>query len=67
MNGFIALFKKELKEQYRTHRFLIVGAIFTLFGIGTPLLLKFLPKLLELSGENLQITITPPTAIQSFR
>ena len=66
MNGFVALFKKELKEQYRTHRLLIVGAIFTLFGNGTPLLLKFLPEILKLSGENLQITITPPTAVQSF-
>ena len=66
MNGFVALLKKELKEQYRTHRLLIVGAIFTFFGIGTPLLLKFLPELLELSGENLQITFTPPTAVQSF-
>lgn len=66
MNGFVALLKKELKEQYHTHRFLIVGAIFTLFGVGTPLLLKFLPEILKLSGENLQITYTPPTAVQSF-
>ncbi len=66
MSGFVALLKKELKEQYRTHRFLIVGAIFTLFGIGTPLMLKFLPEILKLSGENLQITFTPPTAVQSF-
>lgn len=66
MTGFVALLKKELKEQYRTHRILIVGAIFTLFGIGTPLLLKFLPEILKLSGETIQIQVAPPTAMQSF-
>ena len=66
MTGFGALLKKELREQYRTHRILIVGSIFALFGIGTPLLLKFLPELLKLSGENIQIQVLPPTAIQSF-
>ena len=66
MKGFIALLKKEFKEQYRTHRLLIVGAIFTLFGIGTPLLLKFLPEILKLSGETIQIQVSTPTAVQSF-
>ena len=66
MTGFVALLKKELKEQYRTHRLIIVGVIYVLFGIGTPLLLKFLPEILKLSGENLQIIYTPPTAVQSF-
>ena len=66
MTGLTALIKKEIKEQYRTHRILIVGAIFILFGISTPLLLKFLPELLKLSGENIQIIYTPPTAVQSF-
>ena len=66
MSGITALIRKEIKEQYRTHRLIIVGAIFVLFGIGTPLLLKFLPEILKLSGENLQIIYTPPTAVQSF-
>jgi ABC-2 type transport system permease protein len=66
MTGFGALLKKELREQYRTHRFLIVVAIFTLFGIGTPLLLKFLPEILKLSGETVQIQVSAPTAVQSF-
>jgi ABC-2 type transport system permease protein len=66
MKGYISLLKKELREQYRTHRLLIVIAIFTLFGIGTPLLLKFLPEILKLSGETIQIQVSAPTAVQSF-
>ena len=66
MKGFVTLLKKELREQYRTHRLLIVIAIFALFGIGTPLLLKFLPEILKLSGETIQIQVSAPTAVQSF-
>ena len=66
MTGFTALLKKEIWEQWRTHRFLIVGVIFTFFGIGTPLLLKFLPEILKLSNETMRIEIPPPTAIQTF-
>ena len=66
MTGLTALIKKELKEQYRTHRLLIVGTIFALFGISTPLLMKFLPEILKLSNETMQIQVSPPTAIQSF-
>jgi ABC-2 type transport system permease protein len=66
MTGFTALLKKEIKEQWRTHRFLIVGVIFTFFGIGTPLLLKFLPEILKLSNETMQIEIPAPTAVQTF-
>jgi ABC-2 type transport system permease protein len=66
MTGFTALLKKEIKEQWRTHRFLIIGVIFTFFGIGTPLLMKFLPEILKLSNETMQIEIPTPTAVQTF-
>ena len=67
MTGLIPLLKKEFKEQLRTYRLLIVGGIFLLFGITTPLLLKYMPQLLELVGSGgLEITMPEPTAVQSL-
>jgi ABC-2 type transport system permease protein len=66
MRGFRALLKKEVREQMRTHRLLIVAAVFVVFGMATPLLLKFLPQLLELAGEGMEITLPPPTAATVF-
>ncbi|HEY97478.1 MAG TPA: ABC transporter permease [Dehalococcoidia bacterium] len=67
MKGLAPLLKKELKEQFKTYRWLIVGGIFLLFGITTPLMFKYLPEILEFAGEQLTIIeIPPPTAVQSL-
>jgi ABC-2 type transport system permease protein len=64
--GFIPLLKKELREQLRTYRLVIVAGVFLFFGITTPLLLKYLPEIVKLAGENVPIEIPPPTAAQSL-
>jgi ABC-2 type transport system permease protein len=67
MKGLGPLLKKELKEQFRTYRWLIVGGIFLLFGITTPLMLKYLPEILKFAGDQLTIIDMPaPTAVQSL-
>jgi ABC-2 type transport system permease protein len=66
MSGLGPLLKKEIKEQIRTHRLLIVAGIFLFFGITTPLLLKYLPEIIKLSGEQVPVAIPAPTAIQSL-
>ncbi len=66
MTGLGALLKKEFKEQYRTHRILIVGAVFAVFGLAAPLLIKFLPELVKLSGEATAAQLPVPTATESF-
>ena len=66
MNGLASLLKKEIKEQIRTYRLLIVGGIFLFFGLTTPLLLKYLPEIIKLSGTEVPINIPPPTAVQSL-
>jgi ABC-2 type transport system permease protein len=45
MNFFIVL-RKEITEQWRTRRFLIVAAVLILFGLASPLLAKLVPELL---------------------
>lgn len=46
MNFFLVL-RKELLEQWRTYRFLIVAAVMVLFGLISPLLAKVTPELLK--------------------
>ncbi len=45
--NFIPVFRKEMQEQWRTYRFLIVAAVFTAFGLASPLLAKFTPEMLK--------------------
>jgi len=46
MNFFIVL-RKELIEQWRTKRVLIVAAVLVIFGLGSPLLAKVTPDILK--------------------
>lgn len=66
MSGLGALLKKELKEQLKTYRFLIIAVVFLIFGLSTPLMLKYLPEILKLAGEDIIIEIPPATAVQAL-
>lgn len=66
MRGFKALLKKELWEQLKTYKLYIIGGVFLFFGFSTPLMLKYLPEILELAGEDIIIDIPPPTAVQAL-
>jgi ABC-2 type transport system permease protein len=45
--NFITVFRKEMQEQWRTYRFLIIAAVLAAFGLASPLLAKFTPELLK--------------------
>jgi ABC-2 type transport system permease protein len=45
--NFIVVFRKEMQEQWRTYRFLIVGAVLAVFGLASPLLAKFTPEMMK--------------------
>ncbi len=45
--NFITVFRKEMTENWRTNRFLIITAVFVAFGLTSPLMAKFLPDLLK--------------------
>lgn len=63
MIGLAALLRKELLEQWRTRRLLVVAVVFTALGIGSPLLARYTPELVKaLAGDQFQITVPPPTA-----
>lgn len=46
LNLFVVAVRKELLQQWRTKRVLVIGAVFALFGLLSPLLAYFTPQLL---------------------
>ncbi|MEL7562515.1 ABC transporter permease subunit [Dehalogenimonas sp. 4OHTPN] len=68
MTGFKTLLFKELREQFKTFRLLIVGGVFLFFGLSTPLMIRYLPEIIKLAGgENaVPIELPPPTALQAL-
>ena len=65
----LVLFREEAREQLKTYRLLIVAAVFLLFGLSTPLLFKFLPEILKMSGEQLPVQLpifTPADSVKSY-
>ncbi len=63
MTGLGVLFAKEWKSQLRTYRLLIVTALFLVFGLGTPVLLKYIGALVP--AENLSQLLPEFTAMDS--
>ena len=66
MKGLMPLLKKEIKEQFRTYRFLVLMSVFLLFGLTTPLTLKYLPEIIKMAGEGVEMNFPPPTAIEAL-
>jgi ABC-2 type transport system permease protein len=63
VSGLRVLLGKELREQWRTRRLLIVAIVFLMFGIASPLLARYLPQIVEALGSSqLQIRVPEPTA-----
>ena len=66
MSGFRVLLGKEIAEQVRTFRLVVVAIVFASFGILSPLTAKYLPDLIKtLGGDQLGIVITLPTPAMS--
>lgn len=60
MTGFGILLGKELREQQRTMRIVVVTIVFLIFGIMSPATAKYLPEIIKQIGSG-QIAITVPT------
>jgi ABC-2 type transport system permease protein len=62
MSGFRVLLGKEVREQVRTMRLVVLALVFVLFGIMSPLTAKYLPDIVKaLATDQLSITIPTPT------
>ncbi len=66
MKGLIPLLKKEIKEQLKTHRLLIVGGVFLCFGLMAPLLQYFMPQILKMASDQVVVEIPAATSLSAF-
>ncbi len=55
--------RKEMQEQWRSRRLLIVTVVFVLFGLTSPLLAKMMPRFFRMipQGEQIAKLIPPPS------
>ena len=71
MRTMIAFIKKELLEQVRTGKIMIMGILFILFGIMNPAIALLTPWILETFAESMQssgliVTAKTVTALDSW-
>jgi len=59
---------KELTQQWRSRRALVVGVVFLVFGMGSPLLAKFTPEMLHMipGAEQFADLIPTPTTADAL-
>ena len=50
MRGYRELLEKEVIEAWRTHRFILVAALYVVLGIASPVIVRYLPELQGLLG-----------------
>jgi len=65
MSIFWVALRKELIEQWRSYRLVIVGAVLLVFGLASPLLAKYGPEMIRLAlpeGDEILALIPSPTA-----
>ena len=63
MTGFRVLRRKEWLESWRTLRTPIVGGLFVLVGLTSPLLAKYLPEIVKAAGGSQFPTVNLPTPV----
>lgn len=59
MNGYAAFLKKEFTENLKNHRFLILFAVFLIFGLTSPFLARFMPEILSAVASDMQMGSEP--------
>jgi ABC-2 type transport system permease protein len=65
---FGAAVQKEIRQQWRTRRMLVLAAVFLFFGMGSPLITKLTPDLLQSvqGGELIAKLMPQPSAAEAM-
>ena len=66
MSGYIAFVKKEFTENMRNYRFLILFAVFLVFGMMSAFLAKFTPEILSALAADMAMT-SEPAALDAWK
>ena len=61
--GYFYLLKKEIKEQFKNAKSIILFIVFAIFALASPIAAKYLPQILSNLSEtqNMQIVLAEPT------
>lgn len=62
-NGLAVLTRKELLESWRTFRLPVIGGLFLIVGLTSPLLAKFLPEIVKAAAGDQLSMIPIPTPV----
>jgi ABC-2 type transport system permease protein len=65
---FLIALRKELLEQWRSYRLLVVSAVLAVMGLMSPLLAKMTPEIIKLipGGEQIAMIIPPPSTMDAI-
>lgn len=66
MNGYLAFVKKEFAENIKNYRFLIMLAVFLVFGMLSAFLAKFTPEILSALGAEMKMA-SEPIALDAWK
>lgn len=66
MSGYIAFVKKEFTENMKNYRFLIMFAMFLIFGITSAFLAKFTPEILSALAADMEMS-SEPVALDAWK
>lgn len=66
MSSLIVFFVKEIREQMRTYKTLIILLVLLLFGISSPIFAKMMPEFLGKMDLDYQIIMPEPTYLDAF-
>ncbi len=67
MRAYLAFTKKELLEQLRTYRLIIIISVFFLLGMMSPLFAKLMPDILSgMDVQGMKIEIPEPTVMDAY-
>ena len=65
--GYFCLLKKEIKEQFKNAKSIILLIVFAIFALASPIAAKYLPQILSNLSEtqNMQIVLAEPTWVDA--
>ena len=66
MNSFIFFTYKELSEQVKTYKGLVIAVVLLIFGMTSPLLAKLTPDMLKMAGLGASLQIPAPTYLDAY-
>lgn len=66
MNSFCVFTIKELKEQIKTFKGIVVAVILLIFGMTSPLMAKLTPDIIKMANIGIEIKIPAPTYIDAY-